>query len=348
MVPPALDQRSRQVLLAVIAEYVETGEPVGSRAVSRHHIRGLSPATIRNAMADLEEMGYLVQPHTSAGRVPTDAAYRFYVGHLERMPWSAGKAPAVGQSAVVPHAEAAEEMMAEAPALLSTGTHMIGVLLAPPLKHTALDRIELVVLDEQRALAVLVTATGWVAARPLATPSRAGSEELREIGRALTRRFRGKTFQEILDELTAPADPLDPLWTRTRGVLDEVVALLRDRTLYISGATNMLDHPDLSDTATLRSVLRAFEDKARLIDLLSRMAEERGVQVMIGSENPVEEMRGCSLITSTYTYRDQVLGILGVVGPRRMPYSEVMSLVDETARLVSTSLSRVRQQLYLP
>jgi heat-inducible transcriptional repressor len=264
------------------------------------------------------------------------------------MPWSAGKAPAVGQSAVVPHAEAAEEMMAEAPALLSTGTHMIGVLLAPPLKHTALDRIELVVLDEQRALAVLVTATGWVAARPLATPSRAGSEELREIGRALTRRFRGKTFQEILDELTAPADPLDPLWTRTRGVLDEVVALLRDRTLYISGATNMLDHPDLSDTATLRSVLRAFEDKARLVDLLSRMAEERGVQVMIGGENPVEEMRGCSLITSTYTYRDQVLGILGVVGPRRMPYSEVMSLVDETARLVSTSLSRVRQQLYLP
>jgi heat-inducible transcriptional repressor len=126
------------------------------------------------------------------------------------------------------------------------------------------------------------------------------------------------------------------------------VALLRDRTLYLSGATNMLDHPDLSDAATLRSVLRAFEDKARLIDLLSRMAEERGIQVMIGSENPVEDMRGCSLITSTYTYRDQVLGVLGVVGPRRMPYSEVMSLVDETARAVSSTLSRVRQHLYLP
>lgn len=347
MTTPSLDQRSRQVLLAVIAEYVETGEPVGSRAVARRHIRGLSPATLRNAMADLEDLGYLAQPHTSAGRVPTDAAYRFYVDHLQRVPWVAGKAPAVGQPSGTPP-DAAERLMAEAPALLSSGTHMMGVLLAPPLKHTALDRIELVALDDARALAVLVTDTGWVTARPINSVPRGGSEELRETGRALTRRFRGKTFQEILDDLAAPADPLDPLWTRSRGVLDEVVALLRDRTLYLSGATNMLDHPDLSDTATLRSVLRAFEDKARLIDLLSRMAEERGLQVMIGSENPMEDMRGCSLITSTYTYRDQVLGVLGVVGPRRMPYSEVMSVVDETARVVSSALSRVRQHLYLP
>jgi heat-inducible transcriptional repressor len=322
---------------------VETGEPVGSRAIARRHIRGLSPATIRNAMADLEEMGYLVQPHTSAGRVPTDAAYRFYVDHLQRVPWVAGQAPAVG-----PHAEAAERLMAETPARLSSGTHMMGVLLAPPLKHTALERIELVALDEQRALAVLVTETGWITARPLASAPRGGTEELRETGRALTRRFRGKTFQEILDELSRPADPLDPLWTRSQTVLDEVVAMLRDRTLYISGATNMLDHPDLSEPATLRSMLRAFEDKARLVDLLSRMAEEQGLHVMIGGENPVEEMRGCSLITSTYSYRDQVLGVLGVVGPRRMPYTEVMSIVDETARIVSLSLSRVKQHLYLP
>jgi heat-inducible transcriptional repressor len=342
----ALDQRNRQVLLAIIAEYVETGEPVGSRAVARRHIRGLSPATIRNAMADLEELGYLVQPHTSAGRVPTDAAYRFYVDQIQRVPWVAGKAPAVGPPTAVP--DAAERLMAETPARLSSGTHMMGVLLTPPLKQTALDRIELVALDEERTLAVLVTETGWVTARPLAPRPRGAGEELREIGRALTRRFRGKTFQEILDEVTAPADPLDPLWTRSRGVLDEVVALLRDRTLYVSGATNMLDHPDLSDTATLRSTLRAFEDKVRLVDLLSRMAEERGLRVMIGSENPVEDMRGCSLITSTYTYRDQVVGVLGVVGPRRMPYSEVMSVVDETARIVSSSLSRFRQQLYLP
>jgi len=348
MTAPAFDQRNRQVLLAVIAEYVETGEPVGSRAVARRHIRGLSPATIRNAMADLEELGYLVQPHTSAGRVPTDTAYRFYVDHLQRVPWGAGQAPAVA-GAAGPPADGPERLMAETPARLSCDTHMMGVLLAPPLKQTALDRIELVALDEERALAVLVTETGWVTARPLATAPRGGADELRETGRALTRRFRGKTFQEILDELASPpADPFDPLWSRSRGVLDEVVALLRDRTLYVSGATNMLDHPDLTDPVALRAMLRTFEDKARLVDLLSRMAEERGLHVVIGSENPVEDMRGLSLITSTYTYRDQVLGVLGVVGPRRMPYSDVMAVVDETARIVSGSLSRVRQHLYLP
>jgi heat-inducible transcriptional repressor len=131
-------------------------------------------------------------------------------------------------------------------------------------------------------------------------------------------------------------------------VLEQIATLFRERTLYLSGATHILDHPDLSDPATMRPLLRAFEDKARLIDLLSQMAEERGVQVMIGSENPVEDMRECSIIASTYTYRDQALGVLGVVGPRRMAYSDVMTLVDETARLVSSSLSRVKQQLYLP
>ncbi len=342
-----LDQRSREVLLAVITEYVRTAEPVGSRAVARRHIRGLSPATIRNVMADLEGMGYLTQPHTSAGRVPTDKAYRFYVDHLERVPWVGADAAVAGRAAM-PHADAAERLMAETAWRLSLRAHMTGILLAPPLQHTALDRIELVPLGDERALAVIVTDTGWVTVRAISVTARLSSEEPREIGRALTRRYRGKTFREILDDMATPTDPLDPLWTRSGSLLEQIVALLRDRTLYVSGATNMLDHPDLSDVATMRSLLLAFEEKVQLIELLSRMAAERGVQVMIGSENPVKEMRECSLIASTYTYRDQALGVLGVVGPRRMAYSDVISLVDGTARLVSESLSRVKHQLYLP
>ncbi len=349
MTGPSLDKRGRDVLIAVIAEYVQTAEPVGSRAVARRHMRGLSAATIRNVMADLEEMGYLSQPHTSAGRVPTDKAYRFYVDHLEQVPWTAVNATAVGRESLSAQSDPAEQVMADAPLRLSQRTHMTGMLLAPPLQHTALDRIELVALGDDRALVVVVTDTGWVTARPIsaATP-RLTADELREIGRALTRRYRGQTFGEILDDIAAPADPLDPLWTRTHSLLDQIAALFRDRTLYLSGATHILDHPDLSDVATMRTLLRAFEDKARLIDLLSRMAEERGVQVMIGSENPVADMRECSIIASTYTYRDQALGVLGVVGPRRMAYSDVIFLVEETARLVSTSLSRVKHQLYLP
>jgi len=343
MSAPPLDQRLRQVLLAIIAEYVETAQPVGSRSISRRHIPGLSPATIRNAMADLEDLGYLTQPHTSAGRVPTDRAYRFYVDALGQVPWKATEAPEA-----VPTADAAERLMAGTPGLLSDGTHMTGMLLAPPLRRTALDRIELVALGEDRALAVVVTETGWVTARAITPLPRPSLEELREVGRTLTRRYRGKTFQTILDDIERPNDPLDPLWTRYRSLLDQIGGLLRDRNLYISGAINVLDHPDFSDVGTMRGLLKAFEDKARLVDLLTHLAEQRGVQVMIGGENPVEEMRECSLITSTYTYRGQVLGVLGVVGPRRMPYGDVISIVDETARLVSRSLSRVQRELYLP
>ncbi len=341
-----LDERSRRILLAVIAEYVDKAEPVGSRSVARHHMRGLSPATIRNVMADLEEMGYLSQPHTSAGRVPTDKAYRFYVDTLGRIPWvgpaEAGPEPYARPSAI------ADQLMADTPAQLSSGTHMTGILLAPPLKHTVLERVELIPLGDGRALAVLVTDTGWVTTQALSVEARVSPDDVRDIGRALSRRYRSKTFQDILDDMAAPADPLDPLWTRNRSLVEQVQALLRARTLYISGAINVLDHPDLSDVGSVRRLLGAFEEKARLIDLLSRMAQERGIQVVIGGENPVEEMRECSLITSTYTYRGQVLGVLGVVGPRRMPYSDVISLVDETARLVSNSLSRVRHELYLP
>jgi heat-inducible transcriptional repressor len=348
MAPPALDQRLRQVLLAVIAEYVETAQPVGSRSVSRRHVRGLSPATIRNAMADLEEQGFLTHPHTSAGRVPTDKAYRFYVTALGEVPWKVAPAGAKAAETAAPSAEVGERLMSETPTRLSDGTHMTGMLLAPPLRRTALDRIELVGLGEERALAVVVTDTGWVTARAITPLPRPSVEELREIGRTLTRRYRGKTFQVIVDDIEHPTDPLDPLWTRSRSVLDQIVGLLRDRNLYISGAINVLDHPDFSDVGTMRGLLKAFEDKARLVDLLTRMAEERGVQVLIGGENPVEEMRECSLITSTYTYRGQVLGVLGVVGPRRMAYGDVISIVDETARLVSDSLSRVQRELYLP
>ena len=343
-----LTPRQELILRKLVEAHTATGEPVGSKTLAADPDLDCGPSTIRNELAMLEEHGFLAHPHTSAGRVPTDKAYRFYVSALGEVPWKAAPTGAKTPDTASPSADAGERLMSETPTRLSDGTHMTGMLLAPPLRRTALDRIELVGLGEDRALAVVVTDTGWVTARAITPLPRPGIEELRELGRTLTRRYRGKTFQAILDDIERPADPLDPLWTRSRGVLDQIVGLLRDRNLYISGANNMLDHPDFSDVGTMRGLLKAFEDKARLVDLLTRMAEERGVQVLIGGENPVEEMRECSLITSTYTYRGQVLGVLGVVGPRRMAYGDVISIVDETARLVSDSLSRVQRELYLP
>jgi heat-inducible transcriptional repressor len=153
---------------------------------------------------------------------------------------------------------------------------------------------------------------------------------------------------EIVQMEQSPDDPLDTLHTRARAVTEQIVGMLRGRTLYVSGAINMLDHPEFWDIETTRQLLRTFEQKERLAELMTAFAGDAGVRVTIGEENPVNEMRECTLITSTYMYRDQVLGILGVVGPRRLPYREVISVVEETARQVSDAVSRVRQDLYLP
>ena len=165
---------------------------------------------------------------------------------------------------------------------------------------------------------------------------------------ALPAQGMGPEGLRILHDAAHRRDPLDPLQTRAGGVLDQVYALLGGRTLYVSGAMNILDHPEFGDLESTRALLRMFEQKERLADLMTVLAGGEGLNVTIGEENPVAEMRECTLITSTYTYRDQVIGVLGVVGPRRLPYPEVISIVNETARHVTDALSRVRQDLYLP
>jgi heat-inducible transcriptional repressor len=339
-----MDPRHREVLIALIREYIDSAEPVGSRSLAKRYFKNLSPATIRNAMADLEDMGYLAQPHTSAGRVPTDKAYRFYV---ESFPPPSPDAPRSTEQ-VSGRRAAIDSFMEKTSSYLSTATHLTGLLLAPPLKRTTLTRVELIPLGEDRALAVLVTDSGWITARAITLDPALPGEEARKVGRELTRRFRGRTVEDIVEMEESPDDPLDELHTRARAITEQILALLRGRTLYISGAINMLDHPEFWDIETTRALLRTFEQKERLANLMAALAEEEGVRVTIGEENPYADMRECTLITSTYMYRDQILGILGIVGPRRLPYPDVINVVDETARSVTEALSRVRQDLYLP
>ena len=345
-----MDARHRDVLIATIREYIDSAEPVGSRALVKRHFPHLSPATIRNAMADLEDMGYLAQPHTSAGRVPTDKAYRFYVESFPPPQRGAGPAApgARGPFSLTARRAGVDGFMEQASSHLSTATKLTGLLLAPPLKHTTIARVDLMPLEDDRALAVVATEAGWVTVREITLDPPLRAEEVRTIGRELTRRFHDRTVQEIVDMERAPDDPLDALHTRARAVTEQIVAMLRGRTLYVSGAINMLDHPEFWDLETMRELLRTFERKEQLAELMTTLAADEGVRVMIGDENPVGEMRECTLITSTYMYRDQVLGILGVVGPRRLPYPEVISVVNETARQITEALSRVRQDLYLP
>jgi heat-inducible transcriptional repressor len=311
--------------------------------LSKRHFPHLSPATIRNVMADLEELGYLAQPHTSAGRIPTDKAYRFYVDSFP--PPSGVGAPGAPLPA---RRSGIDGFMERTSSHLSAATRLTGLLLAPPLAQTVVARVDLMPLENDRALAVVTTDAGWITVREIALEPPLGAEETRAIARELTRRFRERSVEEIVAMESAPADPLDALHTRARAVTEQIVAMLRGRTLYVSGAINMLDHREFWDIEQTRALLRTFEQKERLAELLTSLAGDAGVRVTIGVENPVDAMRECTLITSTYLYRDQVLGILGVVGPRRLPYPEVMSIVNETARQVTEALSRVRQDLYLP
>jgi heat-inducible transcriptional repressor len=337
-----MDQRHRDVLIAIIREYIDSAEPVGSRQLSRRQIPALSPATLRNVMADLEEMGYLIQPHTSAGRVPTDKAYRYYVDSFP--PPFSGVDPQDQHHDV---REGVGRLMEQTTSRLSESTQFTGILLAPPLKHTRLARIDVIPLEKGQVLTVVVTEAGWITARAVTPEAPLMPEELREMGRELTRRVRGRTVQEVLDAATV-GDPLDPLRARAGSLLAQILGLLRDRTLYVSGAINILDHPEAWDLSTMREMLRVFEQKDRLVELLSVVSQDGGTRVIIGEENPFQEMQECTLVTSTYAYRDQVVGILGVLGPRRMPYPRVISIVDETARRVSEALSRVRRELYIP
>jgi heat-inducible transcriptional repressor len=279
--------------------------------------------------------------------VPPATAYRYYV--LSFPPASA-PAPATVAATTLPtrRRSGIDGFMERTSSHLSDASRLTGLLLAPPLKQTMIARVDLMPLPDDRALAVVATDAGWITVREITLDGRVTSEEVRAIGRELTRRFRDRSVQEIVEMETAPADPLDALHTRARAVTEQILAMLRGRTLYVSGAINMLDHPEFWDLETTRELLRTFEQKEKLAELLTALAAESGVRVTIGDENPVTAMRECTLVTSTYMYRNQVLGILGVVGPRRLPYPEVISIVNETAQHVTEALSRVRQDLYLP
>lgn len=349
MVEPGLSERQRQVLQAVIYDYILMAEPVGSRVVSKRYSLGLSPATIRNTMADLEEQGYLNQPHTSAGRVPTDKAYRYYVDYLG----GAGRTPRpAGEERRGPMVTQRDELgkfMGEISYQLSALCHYTGVVLAPPLKYTILARIDFLPLDRSRVLVVLVTDSGWVTSKTISVEHEFTEEGLREISRYLTQCFRGKTVDQLNHELEnaeTMADGQDRFWILAAELRSKALALAQDCNLYIGCASNILDYPEFSDLATMRALLRAFEEKSALVELLTLTAELEGVQVLIGRENPYAEFQDTSIVAAAYKFGDRVLGTLGVVGPRRMPYERVVDLVEATAREVSdcvTSMGRSGQ-----
>jgi len=339
-----LEPRQRDVLKSVIRAHVVTGEPVGSRTVSRGAGLDLSPATIRNIMAELEEHGLLVQPHTSAGRVPTDRAYRLYVDRLMgRSRMSAVQTRAIDEALERSRGEI-PELLEEASRQLSRFSNHVGVVLAPEWRRIVVEQLEFVRLGPHRVVTILVGRSGVVHNRILEVEDPLEQAELDRIGSYLSERYHGWTLPKIREELkhriTQERETYNLLASKALELGRQAVDLARgDPEVFIEGTSNLLSSPEFSDLERMRNVFRTLEEKSRLVEILGRVLDEDGVQVVIGQENDDADLATCSLVASPYHSGERVVGTVGIVGPTRMQYARAVALVDYLAQVLSRLLS---------
>jgi heat-inducible transcriptional repressor len=336
-----LDARSQFLLKTLIERYIADGQPVGSRALSRFSGLELSPATVRNVMSDLEEMGFIASPHTSAGRIPTARGYRFFVDSLLTVqPLENARVRALeGQF----QPDQPQRLISSASHLLSELTLFAGVVVAPRKDAVRIRQFEFISLAENRILLIIVTTGGDVQNRLLLTRRSYTPAELNGAASYLNEHLAGLSFEEIRgrlgDELRQLRSDMTELMTATVDAGTEAAA--DDATSYvISGETNLLDIDDLSSNMSrLRELFKLFEQRTSLIQLLDLSNRAEGVQIYIGGESGLAPLDGCSVITAPYEVDGQVVGSLGVIGPTRMAYDRVIPIVDITARLLSNALS---------
>ncbi len=339
-----LDDRAGEILKSVIQAHVITGEPVGSRTLSRGAGLDLSPATIRNVMSDLEERGLLTQPHASAGRVPTDLAYRIYVDRLmSRPPISAGHAHAIDEALFYRRGEI-PELLSEAARQLSRVSQHVGVVLVPDMRRIVVEHLEFVRLDPRRVVAILVDRAGVVHNRILVLDDAFDQSDLDRTGSELSQRFGGRTLPEIREAIARELLDERAAYDRRRARLLELgrdaLAIDADATdVLVEGASNLLGAPEFNDLERTKTLLRTLEQKGRLVDLLERVLEGQGVQVVIGHENPVSDLSDLSFVATSYGAGDRVLGTVGVVGPTRMEYARAIALVDYLAHVLTRFLT---------
>ncbi len=336
-----MDQRSRSLLKTLVEHYIADGQPVGSRALSKFSGLDLSPATIRNVMADLEEAGFVASPHTSAGRIPTARGYRLFVDSLLTV--QPLEAQQRGQMAEALHGRPSGQIIASASQLLSSLTHFAGVVIAPRRKASRIRQIEFLSLSEKRILLIIVTTDGDVQNRIVSTDKAYSASELVTAANYLTQNFAGLDFEQIRHRLAVEVqqlrDDIKPLMELALEAGD--AAMAESSTPYvISGERNLLDVEELSSNMKrLRDLFDLFEQRSSLISLLDVSHRAEGVQIFIGGESGIAPLDECSVIAAPYTVDGQVVGSVGVIGPTRMAYERVIPIVDITARLLSSALS---------
>ncbi|WP_028236253.1 heat-inducible transcriptional repressor HrcA [Pseudobutyrivibrio sp. MD2005] len=348
MADTELDERKVKILNAIIKNYLETGEPVGSRTISKYTDLNLSSATIRNEMSDLEDLGYIVQPHTSAGRIPSDKGYRFYVNNLIA---EKDKEVADMQEWMIEKTEKMENLLKNVAKTLANNTQYATLVSAPSVVSNKLKFVQLSAVDEHQVLSVVVMDGNIVKNKIINVDKPLDNETMLKLNMLLNTNLNGLTVDEInlalITRLKEQAGIHDEIVSQ---VLDTVATTITegdDLQVYTSGATNIFKYPELADSKKASELLDTFEEKQSLMELLNDNAdgsENTGIQVYIGDESPISTMKDCSIVTATYELGDGVKGTIGIVGPKRMDYENVVdnikSLKGQLDKLLKNEADR--------
>ena len=335
-----LDDRAKLLLKVLVERYIADGQPIGSRTLSRSSGLELSPATIRNVMADLEELGLIASPHTSAGRIPTARGYRLFVDTM---------LTAQRQDLVAPQlpAEQPQKVIANAAHLLSNLSQFVGVVMAPK-RSSVFKQIEFVKLSERRVLVIIVAPDGDVQNRVMFTDSELDSSQLIEAANYLNSHYAGLDIEQVRERLRTEVDQLrsqvaDLMQAAVNISAEALSPATQEEQVVIAGQSNLLAVSDFShDMHNLRRAFDLFEQKTQILRLLDFSSQAEGVRIFIGGESHIVPIEELSVVSAPYEVDGQIVGTLGVIGPTRMPYDKMIQIVDITSKLVSNALSHQR------
>lgn len=340
----ALIARELDVLTAIVEDYISKAQPVGSRTVSKAGQIPLSPASVRNTMADLTEQGFLEQPHTSAGRIPTAKAFRLYLDHIMRLRPLPGPVKELMTMSLGQAGLEIDDILRQASRILSSFSKQMSMVMAPRPSRALWRQIDFVLLRPGLVMAVLVLQGGIVQKRVVAVEETPNTDDLVTYGNYLNHHFQNLTVREvrmrILAELGQAKRELSELTGKALRLALDTFSTSPAPEVFVEGTLNMLSQPEFSDISAMRDLLKALEDRTRLLELLDKTMSEYRTVVMLGEEVETNELAGCGMVCSPYGGPDAPLGAVSVIGPLRMDYAEVVPLVSYTAQLVTLMLGK--------
>jgi heat-inducible transcriptional repressor len=340
-----LNERKMQILKTLIDDYVQTAQPVGSRTISKKYELGLSSATIRNEMADLEEMGYISQPHTSAGRVPSDKGYRFYVDHLMQAHTLAIEEIQQIRSAMESKMNEINALVSRASNIISMVTGYTAIATSPNLNKVMLKTVQIVPVDDKKALVVVVSSGGIVNNKVVRLNSETSPDILLRLSNYLHDKLNGLVIENIqlpeVEDIVLETGVASETAISVLEGLSQCMHGIEQSELIMKGTMNLLNHPEFSDLLKVREVLELFNDQDVIKAMMKSAMKNHDLNVQIGKENEVETMHDCSLVTAAYRLRNTDVGAFGIIGPTRMSYAKVVSAMRYIQKLVNDEILRI-------